>query len=233
MTNNPGRTTKNGGRSSWRTTRAGSVRTPKGIGELFAGRAVVSLLRLFFLYPTQAFYQRELSDLIGERLFLSQRALTRLVRAGVVDSSRRGNRIYYRANESHPAFQDLKAVILKTIGVGDLLRSQLAGLGERVRVAFVYGSMARGDDTATSDLDIMIVGDLSSREVASILAPVKETLNREINPSVYSPQQLRKGIRARHPFLTGVLKGPKIFLRGDDRGLEAVLGGRSAKASSD
>jgi predicted nucleotidyltransferase len=211
-----------------RTMRAGSGGVPKGIGELFAGRAVVPLLRLFFLYPTQTFYQRELSDLTGERLFLIQRSLGRLVRAGVVDSSRRGNRIYYRANESHPAFQDLKAVILKTVGVGDVLQAQLAGLGDKVEVAFVYGSVARGEETSTSDLDIMIVGDLSSREVASILAPMKKTLSREINPSVYSPQQFRKGIKARHPFLTAVLKGPKIFLRGDDRGLEAVLGGRAA-----
>ncbi len=201
------------------------MENPKGIGELFAGRAIVALLRLFFLHPKQTFYQRELSDLIGERLFLTQGALGRLVRAGVVDRSRRGNRIYYQANQSHPAFQELKTVILKTVAVGDMLRTHLAELGEKVQLAFVYGSVARGEETASSDLDIMIVGDLSAREAASILAPVKKMLNREINPTVYSPQELRKGMKARHPFLTAVLREPKVFLQGDERDLEGVLGG--------
>ncbi len=204
------------------------MENPKGIGELFAGRAIVALLRLFSLHPTQTFYQRELSDRIGERLFLTQGALGRLVRAGIIDRSRRGNRIYYQANQSHPAFQDLKAVILKTVAVGEVLRTHLAELGKKVQIAFVYGSVARGGETASSDLDIMIVGDLSAREAASIFAPVKKMLNREIKPTVYSPQEFRRGIKVRHPFLTGVLREPKVFLRGDERGLEAVLGGRAA-----
>lgn len=200
----------------------------EGIGSLFAGRAVVALLRLFMLHPTRDFYQRELVDLTGERLFLIQRGLARLVEAGIVEQASRGNRVYYRVNRAHPAFQDLKGVILKTVGLGDALRARLREVGDRVKAAFLYGSSARGEETASSDIDIMLIGDLSGREVASVFAPVKRMLRREINPSVYSPAEFRKKAKERHPFVTTVLKEPKVFLLGDERDLKAILGRRSA-----
>lgn len=185
------------------------------------------MLRLFILSPTRDLYQRELVDLTGERLFLIQRGLARLVQAGIVVRTSRGNRVYYRANQSHPAFQDLKAVILKTIGVGDVLRAQLDRVRDRVIVAFIYGSVARGEETGASDIDLMLIGDLSGRQAASVFSPVKKMLSREINPSVYTPAEFRKKIRERHPFLTTVLKEPKLFLLGDERDLKTVLNGRS------
>jgi predicted nucleotidyltransferase len=186
------------------------------------------LLKLFILSPGLDFYQRELADLTGERLLLVQRAVARLVQAGLVNHAARGNRVYYRVDKSHPAFQDLKAVILKTVGIGDALRMQLARFGERIRIAFVYGSVARGEETVSSDVDIMLIGNLSGREVASVFSPVKKMLNREINPTIYSPVEFRKRVKERHPFLISVLKEPKLFLLGDERGLKAVLNGRPA-----
>lgn len=226
MTKKSGRKTKKSGQE----TRGGSnrKRVVAGIGGLFAGRAIVALLRLFILSPTRDFYQREVAELTGERLFLIQRGAARLVQAGIIEQAWRGNRVYYRANQSHPAFQDLKAVILKTIGMGDTLRAQLDKVRDRVKIAFVYGSVARGEETASSDIDLVLIGNLSNREVASVLAPVKKILNREINPSVYSPTEFRKKVKERHPFLTTVLKEPKLLLLGDERGLKTVLNGRSA-----
>ena len=228
MTKESGRKTSKSGRGPKGTANADGKRILGGIGGLFAGRAIVALLKLFIFYPTRDFYQRELAHLTGERLFLIQRGLTRLLQAAVVDQAPRGNRVYYRANTSHPAFEDLKAVLFKTVGLGDVLRAQLGRLGDRVKIAFLYGSVARGDETASSDLDIMLIGDLSGREVAAIFAPVKKMLNREVNPSVYSLAEFRKKDKERHPFLTSVLKEPKVFLLGDERDLKAVLGRRSA-----
>lgn len=227
MTKESGRKTNIGGRNTGcagRTDRMGI----SGISSLFAGRAVVALLRLFVLHPTRDFYQRELADLTGERLFLVQKGLARLVRAGLVDRASSGNRVYYKANRSHPAFQDLKAAILKTAGLGDVLRDQVSALGDKVKLAFVYGSVARGDETASSDVDIMLIGNLTGKEMASVFAPVKKVLSREINPSVYSLAEFRKKVREHHPFLTTVLKEPKLFLLGNERDLEAALGRRSA-----
>lgn len=198
-----------------------------GIGELFAGRALITLLRLFFLHPSRDFYQRELVALTGERLFLIQSALKRLTRAGILGQLSRGNRIYYRVDSSHPAHEQLKALVLKTVGVGDRLRTHLLGMRDKVRVAFLYGSVARGDEQATSDIDIMLIGDLSSRQTATALVPVKRFVNREINPSVYSPSEFRKRYQERHPFIREVVRGPKIFLLGDEDELKAILSRRS------
>lgn len=228
MTKKSGRKTKKSGRKTRGTASPYRKRAVSGIGGLFAGKAIVALLRLFILSATRDFYQRELAELTGERLFLIQRGLARLVQAGIVDQASRGNRVYYRANQSHPAFGDLKAVILKTVGVGDTIRAQLDKVGDRVKIAFIYGSVARGEETASSDIDLMLIGTLSGREVASVFAPVKKMLNREINPSIYSLAEFRKKANERHPFLTTVLKEPKLFLLGDERDLKAVLGRRSA-----
>lgn len=228
MTKKSSRKTKRRSRSASGESAASQTWKVGGISGLFPGKALLPLLKLFVLSPGRDFYQRELADLTGEPLLLVQRAVARLAQAGLIDRTARGNRVYYRANRAQPAFKDLKALILKTVGLGDTLRAQLSGLRDRVKVAFLYGSVARGEETASSDIDIMLIGDLSGREVASIFAPVKKALNREINPSVYSSPEFRKKVKERHPFLTTVLKEPKMFLLGDERGLKAVLGRRSA-----
>ena len=196
---------------------------PSGFGRLFAGRALVALLRVFFLHPDREFYQRELVLLTQDRLFVVQLALRRLVSTGVVESLRRGNRTFFRARASHPAFADLKSMILKTFGLGDRLRDALAPLVPRMSVAFVYGSVARHEEQDSSDVDLMLIGQLRGREVASALAPAKRELDREINVTVYRPEEVRKRYRQRHPFIREVIEGPKIFLIGDDDEIRRLL----------
>jgi hypothetical protein len=173
MTEDRGRKTKGAGRVTRKPSPplARQVEGLGGVQALFAGRTVVSLLRLFILSPEREFYQRELAELAGERLFSVQKALDRLVSAGVVEESTRGNRVYCRANRSHPAFEDLKAVIFKTVGVGDALRTHLAGIRDKAKVAFIYGSVARGEETTSSDIDIMLIGDVSGRDCATQAIP--------------------------------------------------------------
>ena len=215
-TQKPGRSTKTFGRAS------------SDITTLFAGRPLIELLRLFLLNPARDYYQRELVDSTGERLFQVQRTLKRLESADVVTRSMRGNRTYYRANRAHPAFDELKSLMLKTVGLGDTLRAEIKRLGEQVQTAFIFGSVARGDESRGSDVDVMIVGDIPSRAVASAFLPAKRLLGRELNVAVYSPMELRKRFRANHPFAREVIKGPKIFLLGDKHVLDAIIRGRSA-----
>lgn len=232
MTNNISRKTKKiGHRANTigpRRRRRGRRLGGEGIGKLFAGAALVSLLRIFLLNASKDFYQRELVERTGERLFLVQTALRRLIDAGLVIDVVRGNRKYYRANESHPAFSDLKSLIFKTVGLGDALRSELKKLRGKVIVAFVYGSIARGDETEKSDIDVMLMGEISSREVSAALAPVKRLLNREINPSVYTAKELIRKLKEKQPFIREVISGPKIFLVGDEDVLKTIIGRRSA-----
>lgn len=198
--------------------------TTKAIGDagwtnLFASRTLARLLTTFLTHSDTAFYQKELADAAGTGLYAVQRALARLEKAGLVVKTPRGNRVYYRANRSHPAFTDLKRVVLKTIGLGDALRAALAPLAKRVRVAFIYGSFARGEDTAGSDIDLLLVGDLTPREASAILGSATRELGREFNPTIYPPEEFRGKVRAGHHFIMELLKGDKIYLIGDENDL--------------
>lgn len=222
MTKKAGRKTNRSGHDRNRSTILGDI------SHLFAGRAVVALLRLFFLHPSRDFYQRELTTLTGERLFLIQSGLKRLVKAGIIGQASRGNRTYYRVDPSHPGYEHLKLLMLKTVGLGDSLRAQLFSLRDKVKLAFLYGSVARGEETETSDIDLLLIGDLTGRETAAALSPAKKLANREINPAVYSPDEFRRKYRQENPFIREILRSPKIFLMGDEDELKAIIGRRSS-----
>jgi len=209
-TKNVGRTTKSVGDGGW--------------SSLFASGTLARLLTVFLTRPEASFYQKELSEATEAGLYAVQRELARLEKTGLVIRTPRGNRVYYRANRSHPAFEDLKRVILKTIGLGDALRAALVPLSARVQVAFVFGSYARGEETAESDIDLFMVGDLSLKEASAALGPIGRDLSREFNPVIYSPQEFRsKGRKGRH-FVAEVLEGKKVFVIGDEDDLEGLVG---------
>ena len=209
-TKSVGRTTKNLGDEGW-------------VG-LFASPTMARLLTLFLTHAEQDYYQKELARMTGAGLYTVQRELARLERTGLVIRMPRGNRVYYRANRKHPVFEDLKRVILKTVGLGDALRAALAALTDRVRVAFIYGSFARGEETAESDIDVLLVGDLSLREASAVLGPVGRKLGREFNPAVYPPEEFQAKAAKGHRFITEVLKGEKIYLVGDEHELRRIVG---------
>lgn len=210
ITNSVGRLTKSIGDGGW--------------AGLFASGTLARLLTTFVTHPETVFYQKELADGAGTGLYAVQRELLRLERAGLVVRTPRGNRVYYRANRSHPAFEDLKRVILKTMGLGQALRATLAPLADRVRVAFIYGSLARGEETADSDIDLLLVGDLTLREASALLGPAGRELGREFNAAVYPPDELKTKAREGHHFISAVLKGKKIYLIGDEIDLKEIAG---------
>lgn len=197
--------------------------TTYSLARLFPNPAVLDVLGLLLLHPDQQFYQREIADRIGCTVLQAQRALSRIQDAGLVEKNRRGNRAYYSARRSHPAYEDLRRVLLKTVALGDRLRAALRPVGNRVRLAFVYGSMAAGTDVVASDIDLLIVGQLSSRQAARILGPLGRDLDREFNPTVYPAEEFRSKARSGHPFVREVLSEPKIWLLGDDDELAALV----------
>jgi len=193
-----------------------------GWGQLFASETLVALLKKFVLQPEASFYQRELADAAGTRLYSVQRELARLERSGLVVKEARGNRIYYRANRFQPAFEDLRRVIIKTVGLVETLQEALTPLRGRLRMAFVYGSFASGQEQAGSDIDLFLVGDLSLREVAAVLTPLARELGRELNPTIYPPEEFRGKFRQGHHFITEVVRGPKLLLIGGEDDLAAL-----------
>ena len=209
-------TAKNLGRSAKKVGSAWS--------SLFASKTLVALLKVFITSPEKSFYQNELASMTGAGRYTVQRELLRLEQAGLITTVRRGNRVYYSADRSHPAFEDLKRMFLKTVSLGDALRAGLSPLATKVRVAFVYGSYASGLEKARSDIDLMIVGDLGPREASDVLGPLGRELGVEFNPVVYPVNEFKAKVKEGHHFVMEVLKGPKIFLIGDEGEIRELIG---------
>lgn len=182
------------------------------------------VLGLLLLAPEKEWHLREIARQTGLSPSAVQREVLSLVEVGILERRVESRRAYYHANARCPIFPDLHAIILKTVALGGALRAAVAPLADRVRVAFVYGSYASGRETADSDIDLLLVGTLSAREAAAVLGPLGRSLGREFNPAIYPPAEFRKKARAGHHFITEVLKGPKVFLIGDEDALAGLVG---------
>ena len=183
------------------------------------GKTRQSLLSLLYGRANEEHLQENLIELAGLGRGTVQRELDFLARAGVVRRTVRGRQVYFQANADCPIYAELHGLVVKTAGVADALRSALASFAARIRVAFIYGSMAKGTERRASDVDVMVIGDLSFEEASEALARVQKSLGREVNPSVYAPADFRKKLAARHHFLRTVMKGEKIFLIGSEHEL--------------
>lgn len=188
-------------------------------------RAVLSLL---YSHTDEAFYLREIARAAGGGLGAVQREVKRLSETGIIRRTVRGHQVYYQADPGCPIFQELKSLVIKTVGVGDVLRAALAPLADRIIVALIYGSFARGDEQRGSDVDLLVVADVTFAEIVSALGEAQETLGREINPTVYPPTEFQSKLGEGHHFLTSVSKEPRIFLIGGEHELERLAQKRLA-----
>ena len=179
------------------------------------------VLGLLFGNPDRSFYANELFRLAGSGTGAVVRELAKLADSGLVTVSKIGNQKHYQANRAAPIFEELRGIVLKTFGVADVLRQGLLPISSKATVAFVYGSVAKGTDTAKSDIDVMVIGeDLAYPEVYSALLPVEAQLARKINPSIYSDEDVRLKLKKGNAFLTRIMAQPKIFLIGSERDLQ-------------
>jgi predicted nucleotidyltransferase len=178
------------------------------------------VLGLLYGNPDRSFYANELFRLAGSGTGAVVRELAKLADSGLVTVSKIGNQKHYQANRAAPIFEELRGIVLKTFGVADVLRQGLLPISSKATVAFVYGSVAKGTDTAKSDIDVMVIGeDLAYPEVYSALMPVEAQLARKINPSIYSYEDVRLKLKKGNAFLTRIMAQPKIFLIGSERDL--------------
>jgi predicted nucleotidyltransferase len=187
--------------------------------RLFSSRVRVKLLTIFLTNPHSRFYTRELERLLGESPYAIQRELRRLEGIGLLEAERQANIRYYWVNERFPIYSELRGMILKTSGLGDTLKEALVPLST-IKEAFVYGSVAAGDEDGSSDIDVMIVGEVDLLRLSEVISGLEDSTGREVNYSVYSGEELERKLREGDPFLANVLSGPKIMLIGpeDERG---------------
>ena len=188
-------------------------RRPIEPSTLLFGEDHRRLLGLLLMRPDQDFHGREISRLTGVDAGNAQRALRRMELAGLLKSSRAGNQVRYKANRASPIFPELQGIIRKTVGLADVLREALEPLSARIELAFVFGSVARGEEGPASDIDLMVVGDVGFDEVVVALHPLHERLGREINPIVMKRPEFRRRVKE-SSFVTRVMSGEKLLLLG-------------------
>lgn len=188
------------------------------ISALF-GKTKRGVLALLLTNPQESFYLRQIVRSAGLGQGAVQRELQHLTEARLLLRRRQGHQVFYQANQDSPIFKELKSLLVKTTGVGDILRQVLSGLKDRIEAAFLYGSFATGKDRPASDLDLAVIGSVTFGEVVSQLRPAQETLGREINPTVYTPDEFQKKLKAKHHFVSAIIQGPKIMLIGEEREL--------------
>lgn len=184
--------------------------------KLFPSPSFVAVLTVFLEHPEEEIYQSLIVETTKCALIQVQRALKRLEETGLITRAKSGNRIYYKANRLHPAFEDIKRALFKTVLFGDLLKETLDSLKGKIQFSFIYGSIARGEENFSSDIDLFIVGDLGMRDIASLLGSVGSDIGREINPTVYPIHEFKRKIKEKNLFLEEIIHKPKIWLIGDE-----------------
>jgi predicted nucleotidyltransferase len=185
------------------------------LGDLLFGQTRGRILALLYGHSSQTFYLRQIAREVDVSVGSVQRELKALSKIGLIARADSGHQVYFQANRTHPVFAELNALVAKTVGVFHLLTAALAPLAKRISLAFVYGSMARQDEKAGSDVDLMIVGNVTLDEVLGQLAPVERAIGRSINPTLYYLTEFKAKLKSGNHFLRSVLRGETVPLIGD------------------
>lgn len=206
-----------------RTRREGADGLRKhGLADALFAKVQQRVLGVLFGNPGRSFYASEVIGLARSGTGAVQRELARLEAAGLVTASRIGKQKHYQANQASPVFQELRTLVLKTSGLVDVLREALDPVSSLIRAAFVYGSVAKGEDTSASDIDLMVIGEgLTYADLFAALEDASTRLGRKAAPTLYSPKELARRVKQDSSFVTRVLDQPKLWLIGGERDLSA------------
>jgi predicted nucleotidyltransferase len=178
------------------------------------------VLALIFGNPDRSFYTREIVKTVDSGTGAVERELAKLERSGLVGTERIGNQKHYRANRASPVFEELHSLVLKTVAVSEPLRRALRPYADGIRAAFVFGSVAKGKDTARSDIDLMVIGDnLTYSDLYTALQDVEPVLKRPVKPNFLSTEDWRRKLGRKNSFVLNIKAQPKIFIMGSENDL--------------
>lgn len=195
---------------------------PVGIADALFTKVQQRVLAVLFGNPGRSFYANELIELADTGTGAVQRELARLEASGLVTTNRVGNQKHFQANPASPVYGELHGLVLKTSGLVDVLRAALEPLAARIECAFVYGSVAKREDTAGSDIDLMVISDtLSYADLFAALESAAVRLGRAVNPTVYSRKELDKRVRSDNAFIKRVWSQPRLWVIGEAHDLAA------------
>lgn len=187
------------------------------IGDALFTKTQQKVLGLLFGKPDKSFYTNEIMRWASIGRGTVSRELDRLVGAGLLTATKEGNQNHYQANSNSPIYTELVSIVRKTFGVADGIRQALKPLDENIDLAFIYGSIAKGADKKSSDIDLMLIGkELSYGDVVDVLLPLEESLQRPINPTIYEKVDFIAKLNASNSFVTRVMEQTKILIKGDE-----------------
>ncbi len=180
------------------------------------------VLGLLLLHPDTTYHVRELARLTGTSAGTLHKELTKLTNGGVLRRQEVGNQVRYSADRDCPVFEELASILRKTSGLADVLIEALSSIEKNISLAFVFGSVARGEQQSNSDVDVMLVGSLGFADAVRALHSAQATLQREINPVVYSLAEFRRRATSDDSFVREVLAKPKLFVVGNENELRKL-----------
>ena len=186
-----------------------------GLGDALFTSTQQRLLALLFGQPERSFFANELIKLTASGSGAVQRELKRLTESGLVNSKRIGNQRHFQANSESPIFEELRQIVRKTFGLVEPIRHALISFGTSIECAFLFGSVAKGTDSAASDIDLLIVSKtLTYPDLMTQLMEAEVNLGRTINTTIYTPTDLKQRVKEKNSFVTRVLEQPKIWVIG-------------------
>jgi len=200
------------------------------LDELFSSKARIEVLKLFIFNPQDRFYQRQISLRSKQPIRAVQREVEKLEKIGLIKKSVAGNRVYYGVDRSCPIYGELKGIIFKTAGIAPVLKAGLIRSKDIIS-AFIYGSFAECKEGPSSDIDLMVIGNTSSRDLSKILTAPKMELSREINYAVFKPAEFKNKVKGKDHFLNSLLKKKKIFIIGSENELKRIVSSGQHKTS--
>ena len=192
------------------------------LAKILSSKIRAEIFRLLFGTNDKALHMRDIERRSGFAIGTIQGELKKLSKLDLVLKEIDGNRTYYRANKNHPLYNDIHNLVLKTTGLVDVLRNALET--QKIKLAFVFGSFAKGEESADSDIDLMVIGNLGLRDITRLLSDTQGKILREINPHVYSLDEFIKKYKKNDHFVSQVVEGPQIFIIGSEDELKAMVG---------
>ncbi len=178
-----------------------------------------AILAAALMHPDKWWFLADLARHIGAPPSSLQREMESLVRVGILLRRQEGKQVYFKPDPDCPIFRELQGIMTKTAGLVDVLRGLLAPFRDSISVAFVYGSLARSEELSTSDVDLMVVGRARLADLSPALQEAERRLGREVNPTLFSPEEFAKKRKQGHHFLKTVLRGEKLFVLGSENEL--------------
>jgi predicted nucleotidyltransferase len=190
------------------------------------------VLAATLMHPDRWWYLSDLAVHVKRTPSSLQREVAQLAKAGILDTRQESNRTYYRPNADCPILPELTGLIAKTVGVADVVRRAISPLAKKIEWAFIFGSLARGQEGAESDIDLLVIGDITLAAMAKQIKAAEKRLSRPINPSVYPRREIEAKLRTGQHFICTVVAGKKLFLLGEPREFASTFNSATSAASS-